>query len=430
MKIWYLIIGFILLLCLSFVFYMVCTVDGAMFGTPEGELDSIIQDKMKNIIQVVEREAASDPNGQIGDAIDKVQFALKIVPSIDNHKFLLKRMKLKGGPGSDYNGFEGGLPYNMDALGDYSEFPYFFEWTGHKSVTFPTFKFTTDTTPIGDSNQFCLGLLWIPMRKRNHFDQYMDIKGFEECKLYSQGIAYWDELYPKYGVNFKLWDQKSKKGDTTCTNGIYVEKADTCFVYKYISQICLLVKFKKDRETNTYQWIHTGGCFDGDKAVMYKDAQVGETQNFKEIQFEVRLDTRIDSGVYSTEDGEEEEDNGDEIDTEYDPDAKKRETPANKIKKEKKKLESQVANGEIQGTSNYFFYHLFKILSLICLLAAIGCLIALIYELYWMFKYGSTNYTQLEQNMSGRPQSGVNLGGQGSGFGAGGGGRPMSNGSG
>jgi len=96
-----------------------------------------------------------------------VQFAVKIVPSLDNHKYLLKRMKLKGGPGSGYDGFESGLPYNMDALGDYSEYPYFFEWTGKKGMTFPTFKYDPDNVPIGDSNQYCLGLLWIPMKKRS-----------------------------------------------------------------------------------------------------------------------------------------------------------------------------------------------------------------------------------------------------------------------
>lgn len=106
---------------------------------------------------------------------------------------------------------------------------------------------------------------------------------------------------------------------------------------------------------------------------------------------------------------EEEEDNGDEIDEEYDPDAKKKiETPQSKIKKEKKKLVAQAANGEIQSTSTYFFYHLFKFLALACLLAAFGCLFYLIYELYQMFKYRN-DYTQLE-NMSGPPgSSAVNL---------------------
>jgi hypothetical protein len=119
----------------------------------------------------------------------------------------MKRMKLKGGPTSEYDGFEEGLPYNMDALGDYSEFPYFFEWRSIKTQTFPTFKFNPENVPIGDSNEFCLGLLWIPMRKRNQFDKYMEVKGYDECKLYSQGVAFWDEQYPKNGINFKLWDQ-------------------------------------------------------------------------------------------------------------------------------------------------------------------------------------------------------------------------------
>jgi hypothetical protein len=31
-----------LLLIISFVFYMIASIDGAMFGTPEDEIDSII----------------------------------------------------------------------------------------------------------------------------------------------------------------------------------------------------------------------------------------------------------------------------------------------------------------------------------------------------------------------------------------------------
>jgi len=115
---------------------------------------------------VVEQEAATGNTPLIGDQIDKVQFALKIVPSMDNLVYLLKRMKLVGGPGSNYDGFESDVTYDMDALGDYSEYPYFFEWNGVKSVSFPTFRFDQDNTPIGDSTQYCLGLFWIPMRQR------------------------------------------------------------------------------------------------------------------------------------------------------------------------------------------------------------------------------------------------------------------------
>jgi len=43
-------IGALLCLILTFTFYSVSVIDGAMFGTPEGEIDSIIQDKMKSII--------------------------------------------------------------------------------------------------------------------------------------------------------------------------------------------------------------------------------------------------------------------------------------------------------------------------------------------------------------------------------------------
>lgn len=68
----------------------------------------------------------------------------------------------------------------------------------------------------------------------------------------------------------------------------------------------MMVKFKRDRQTNTYSWIYTGGCFEGDKAVMYRDAHIGETQDFRAIQFEVRLDTRPSADLFVEEDEDEE----------------------------------------------------------------------------------------------------------------------------
>jgi hypothetical protein len=113
---------------------------------------------------------------------------------------------LVGGPSSGYDGFDE-APYNMEALGDYSDFPYFFQWTSIKTKSFPSFKFDAENVPIGDSTQYCLGLYWITVKKRDQWDKYMDVKGFDECKMYSDGIAFWEEEYPKHGINFKLWDQ-------------------------------------------------------------------------------------------------------------------------------------------------------------------------------------------------------------------------------
>lgn len=189
--------------------------------------------------------------------------------------FILKRFKLVGGPNSNYDGLDGDS-YNMEALGDYSNYPFFFQWTSIKSQSFPSFKFDTDNVPIGDSTVYCLGIQWIPMRQRSQFDKYMPVKGFNECKMYSEGIAYWEDDYPKNGINFKLWDQHEKKGDTVCVGGIYNEMANTCFTYDTIKKICMLVKFTKDHETNSYSWVYTGGCFEGGKAVLYKPAEVGE----------------------------------------------------------------------------------------------------------------------------------------------------------
>ena len=119
-----------LLLLISFVFYMIATMDGAMFGTPEDEIDTIISDKMKSIITQVDEESGGMSSGHVGDSFEKVQFGLKLVPNMDQASFLLKIMQMVGGPESGYTGLESYIEYDDDAIGDYSNYPHFFEWNG------------------------------------------------------------------------------------------------------------------------------------------------------------------------------------------------------------------------------------------------------------------------------------------------------------
>ena len=95
-----------LLLVISFVFYMIASMDGAMFGSPDDEIDSMISEKMREIINTVDRESGGELSGHIGDSFDKIAFGLKIVPNMDNHNFLLQRLAMVGGPDSTYNGLE------------------------------------------------------------------------------------------------------------------------------------------------------------------------------------------------------------------------------------------------------------------------------------------------------------------------------------
>ena len=46
--------------------------DGAMFGTPENEIDNIIQEKMKSIITQVDEESGGMASGHVGDSFEKV----------------------------------------------------------------------------------------------------------------------------------------------------------------------------------------------------------------------------------------------------------------------------------------------------------------------------------------------------------------------
>jgi hypothetical protein len=78
----------------------------------------------------------------------------------------------------------------------------------------------------------CLGLSWVSAKKRNQYDKYLDVRGFDECELHATRRAAWEDDYPTRGVNFKMWNQISKKGDTSCVGGIYVEKTNMCFTYE------------------------------------------------------------------------------------------------------------------------------------------------------------------------------------------------------
>ena len=74
-----------------------------------------------------------------------------------------------------------------------------------------------------------------------------------------------------------------------------------------------MAKFKRDAEKNTYSWVYTGGCFDNDQAVYYTDATPGDVRNFKNIQFEVRQDTRAGDDTMTEAEEDNTEDVGDQL---------------------------------------------------------------------------------------------------------------------
>ena len=71
-----------------------------------------------------------------------------------------------GGPETEYDGLESDVEYDDVALGDYSNYPLFFEWNGAAHMTFPSFKFDAAHIPLGDSVSMCLGLSWALREKR------------------------------------------------------------------------------------------------------------------------------------------------------------------------------------------------------------------------------------------------------------------------
>lgn len=92
---------------------------------------------MKEIVDTVEKESGSTSGNTIGNTFDKIVFGMKMIPNMDQSKNLMKILKMVGGAESGYTGVDDGVDYDMDALGDLSSYPKFFEWNGAYQTTFP-----------------------------------------------------------------------------------------------------------------------------------------------------------------------------------------------------------------------------------------------------------------------------------------------------
>lgn len=98
------------------------------------------------------------------------------------------------------------------------------EWSGTKSISFPLFKFDKEFVPMGDSMVMCMGFKWILKENRHQVDRYLAVRNLPECDEYKSSRSQWEEDYPTHGIDFNLWKQEAKKGDSSCSGGIYMDK--------------------------------------------------------------------------------------------------------------------------------------------------------------------------------------------------------------
>lgn len=168
-------IGIVLCLLVSLMFFMIAIMESSMMGTEQDEVDAIINSKLNEYIDKTpgaKNASANKGSGakaeMVGDSLKEIQIGMKLVPNMDQHNFLLRRMSLVGGDSSNYNGLESTIEYNTKAIGsDEGGNPNFYEWNGAESMNFPTMHLDSDHLPLGDSVGMCWGLSWIQVQKRN-----------------------------------------------------------------------------------------------------------------------------------------------------------------------------------------------------------------------------------------------------------------------
>ena len=100
----------------------------------------------------------------------------------------------------------------------------------------------------------------------------------------------------------------------------------------------MFIKMRHDPELNQYSWFYTGGCFKGGDPVNYEDLRPGETRNFKDVQFEVRLDHREWDEIANSEQFTQEMDELKDLETETDHEKQVR------LKKEATKKTDKIEN--------------------------------------------------------------------------------------
>ena len=299
----------------------------------------------------------------------------------------MREFNLVGGNGTGYTGREGDIDYDEKSMGEEEDYNQFFEYSYAKSENLPRLKFDEEHLPLGDSANYCLGLSWTTKKKKKQYDKYLKVRGQEICAQYAKGRSEYEADYPTHGLNFPLWKQHVTRDDSSCSGGIYHSSSGKCFRYEVMSQVCLMVKYSRDSETNTYSWVYTGGCYKDNAPVWYTPFNPGETADFKDVQFEVRTDQRDfseisaamaeenDADSNETEDPYDDED----ISTQSSEGKNTTEKPAQRIARERNSIYGKAANGEIRTDGFYFFYNLFNLIGSIAIFLAVVCLCYLIF---------------------------------------------------
>lgn len=144
-----------------------------------------------------------------------------------------------------------------------------------------------------------------------------------------------------------------------------------------------MIKFKHDPERNTYSWLYTGGCFKGGDPVNYEDVKPGDHKDFKDVQFEVRLEHRSFEAVTLMPGLDDEDDDGANETNSLTPENKpppKESDAERKIRLKREEWENKAEDLQANSKGMYLFYQFFMFISGLSLFLAIVCVILLIYN--------------------------------------------------
>ena len=148
---------------------------------------------------------------------------------------------------------------------------------------------------MGNSIALCIGAHWGEIERGKHYEIMKSVKGFSQCSLVNDKFI-WNENDPVYGIDVPVWKQTANEADCSednCNeyckenyNGVFVKGVNkhVCYTYDILESICFVIKYDKLRDEYTYH----GGCFPGNEVYQMRPAKLGEENDFRNVEIEIR----------------------------------------------------------------------------------------------------------------------------------------------
>lgn len=225
------------------------------------------------------------------DDFHKIQVGVRVMPSTKAEHGLYIMKRKESGTSVFVGDTMSSTAYAELAEHDDSTLPFFS--VSDTEGFFPPMHVDENHAPLGKGKPYCLHFDWIKKEQSYLRDQYIYVDELPTCQLATNPKSRWFDNDPVTGLDFQAWKQiRTETSSSYCSSGqIFIPRTQSsggiCYSYQYLDGICVLMKYVKHPETNSFTWEYSTGCFANGEYAHYSPAKIGETYKFNEVHVEV-----------------------------------------------------------------------------------------------------------------------------------------------